>query len=230
MKRFTSVLLPHLKEPGDEREVRKMGLDLLETVNAAARPVWGDEAGGNVSTFEDTGFYVAKGSAVFWDDIMFSPTSFKGGVTDPPTFAAITGTIYGWRFDAATGQAIHGSFEVPHSYKQYTDLEFHIHWCPTTTNTGNIVWGIEYTVADIGVVLSAARTVSIVPLAAPGVVNKHILTDIVSIPGTRIGAVVSYRLFRQNGGTDTFTGNAFLLSVGVHYQSDTLGSRQEFSK
>lgn len=229
MKQFSSVLLPRLKEDRDTTEVRKSLLDVLRTINTAAIPKWGDEAQGNYSEFEDNGFYVANGSAVFWNDLMFNPTGLRVGAT-APTFAALTGGIYAYRFDASKGESIHGTFEVAHDYKQYTPMEFHIHWSPTTTNTGNIVWGIEYSVADIGVVLTPATTVSISPLAAPGVVDKHVLTDITTIPGTRIGAVVAYRLFRQNGGTDTFTGNAFLLSVGVHYQSDTLGSRQELAK
>lgn len=42
--------------------------------------------------------------------------------------------------------------------------------------------------------------------------------------GRKIGDVIAFELSRPTG--DGFTGNAFLHSIGVHYQIDTLGSRQ----
>jgi len=42
---------------------------------------------------------------------------------------------------------------------------------------------------------------------------------------------VTFRLYRDSANVaDTFTGEAFLLSVGVHYTSDTCGSIQMITK
>jgi hypothetical protein len=47
-----------------------------------------------------------------------------------------------------------------------------------------------------------------------------------SIAGTgrKIGDIIAFELSRPS--TDSFTGDAFLHSIGIHYQSDTIGSRQ----
>lgn len=168
---------------------------------------------------------------VLYNDLIMPASNLRPGNT-PPVWAASIGGIYGYRFDAGVADELHGSAEIQHDYKEGTDLSFHVHWTPTTTNTGDIVWGVEYSIANVGDAFPAPTTVTSVPVAASGVVGKHAITNIVNIPGTglKIGAVVRYRLFRQAGGTDTFTGNAFLESVGIHYQCDTVGSLSIASK
>jgi hypothetical protein len=185
----------------------------------------------NYSEFEADGTLKFNGDATVWKDLITSASNLRSGGS-PPTFAQFLNGVYGYRFDAGTADELHGSFELQHDYKEGTDLDFHVHWSPTTTNNGNVVWGVEYTVQNIAGVFPATTTVTMTPTAAGGVANAHKLHDIAIITGTglKIGAVIVYRVFRQNGGTDTFTGNAFLHSVGIHYQCDTVGSRQELVK
>lgn len=187
---------------------------------------FGDIAGGDYSEFEADGTYVAAGAATTWKDLILSASNLRPG-NSAPTFGAFLGGIYTYRFDAGSAHEVHGAVELQHDYKEGTDLVFHVHWSPSTTNTGNIVWGIEYTVQNPGAVFGATDTQSMTPTPAPGAVAHHALNNVYTISGTglKIGAIVSFRLFRQNGGTDTFTGNAFLHSVGIHYECDTLGSR-----
>jgi hypothetical protein len=183
------------------------------------------------SEFETDGTLKFNGDAEVWDDIIISASNLRPGNT-PPVYAAFQGGIFGARFDAGVADEVYGSFEIPHDYKEGGDLYFHVHWSPTTTNTGNIVWGIEYTVGNMGAVFSTNDTKTGTPTAAPGTVGKHEIKNIYIIPGEsiKIGAIIAFRLFRQNGGTDTFTGNAFLHSVGIHYQIDTIGSREITTK
>lgn len=195
-------------------------------------PKFGDVTGGNYSEFESDGTLKFNGDATVWNDIIIPGAGLRQGGS-APAFAVFIGGIFEYRFDAGQANEVHGSFEIQHDYKEGTALDFHVHWSPSTTNAGNIVWGVEYVVSNIGSAFAAtAETVSMTPAAAPGVLRRHVLSDVAQVPGTglKIGAIVAFRLFRQNGGTDTFTGNAFLHSVGVHYQSDTTGSRQELVK
>lgn len=191
----------------------------------------GDIAGGNTTEIEADGTLKFNGDARVWKDLIMPAGNLRPGAT-PPAFAAFLGGIYAPRFDAGTRDEVHGSVELQHDYKEGADLLFHVHWSPTTTNTGNIVWGVEYTVANLGTTFPAALVVPGTPVAASGVVNRHQLNNVITIPGAglKIGAVVVFRLYRQNGGTDTFTGNAFLHSIGIHYECDTTGSRDTTAK
>ena len=187
---------------------------------------FGDVTGGDFTEFEADGTMKANGAATTWKDLIIPGLALRGGGS-APTFAAFQGGIYALRFDAGSANEAHGSVELQHDYKEGTDLILHVHWAPSTTNGGNIVWGAEYSVAPAGTTYPATTTQAGTPTAAPGVAKRHAMYDIVTISGTglKIGAVLIFRIYRQNGGTDTFTGNAFLLSAGVHYEADTLGSR-----
>lgn len=196
----------------------------LPTVISTPRK-FGD--GTNQTAFEADGTMVAEGTATVWNDIFIDGLSVTGGATDPPIFAAFIGTVYANRFDNGATMSSHGSFELQHDYKEGTDLAFHIHWSPTTTNVGDVVWGIEYTIVNRNGVFPATTTVT-AALAAGGVANAHNSQNIAVLSGAgiTIGAVMRFRIFRSGAAaTDTFTGEAFLHRIGIHYECDTLGSR-----
>lgn len=188
--------------------------------------------GTNYSDFESDGTLHFTGTATVWEDANVSALAARVGGT-APTFAAAINGIYGLRFDdGATAPEIHGSIEIPHSYKEGTDLVFHIHWSPTTTNTGNCRWGIEYSCANAGSAFPTSTTAYAVQ-AGSGTVNQNQLLDIVTISGTgrKISDIIAFRLFRDApNAADTFTGNAFLWQIGIHFEKDTVGSRQITTK
>lgn len=197
--------------------------------------VWYDGTNGNINTSDvaasDLNITTGANKTIelqnpVWNDIITSPLNLRPGIT-PPTFAVFMNGIYGMRFGAGTGDELHGTIEIPHDYKEGTDLIPHVHWSPTTTNTGNIVWGLEYTFATDGAVFPGSTIITTVPEAASGTVNNLEKVDFPTISGAtmKIGDIVAFRIYRQNGGTDTFTGDAFLHSFGFHYQTDTIGSR-----
>lgn len=230
---------PMLIDQTDREETRKAFNELARQLNEqhekdrknflAAAASFGIDP--NITTFDGMGFMQSFGKARQYKDLIIPAANLRPGAT-PPTYAAFLGGIYEPRFDAGTSNMVYGSFEIQHDYYEGSDMYFHVHWTPTTTNTGNIVWGVEWTIASNGVVFPGPTTSLGTPTAAPGVVSQHTIQNLFTIPGLglKIGAVVAFRLFRQNGGTDTFTGNAFLHSVGVHYAADTLGSREIFTK
>lgn len=185
----------------------------------------------NYSEFEADGTLKFNGDATVWNDIIITVSNLRPGQT-PPVFAAFMGGIYGFRFDAGVTDEVHGAFEIPHDYKEGSNLIVHCHYSPTTINTGNIVFGFEYSYGTNGQVFTNTLTVTNPPIAALGVVNLVSRTDIVTLTGMgfKVGDIIAFRFFRQNGGTDTFTGNVFVHSIGVHYESDTMGSRQITTK
>lgn len=187
---------------------------------------FGDVGGGDYSEFEADGTLKFNGAATVWKDLIIAAANLRPGAS-PPSFAVFSGGVYAFRFDDAQTNELHGAVELQHDYKEGTDLYFHIHWSPSTTNTGNCRWGLEYTVVNPAGTFPATDT-QYVAVAGSGTVNAHQLNNIYQITGTglKIGAVLVFRIFRDGtNGADTFTGNAFVHSIGVHYECDTLGSR-----
>ncbi len=182
--------------------------------------------GDNYANFASNGHLTLHGTATVYNDLFVDGLNLRAGATDPPTFAVFSGGVWGSRFDNGAAYSAHGTIEMQHDYKDGSNLEFHVHWSPTTTNTGNIRWGLEYTVANVNSTFGATTTVYAVQAGA-GVVNRHQILNIVTISGTGLtaGAVIMFRIFRDGANAaDTFTGNAFLLRCAVHYECDKIGS------
>ncbi len=163
-----------------------------------------------------------------WKDLILPVTSVgPGGTTPSPT--TLIGNIQCYGFQ--TGDLIQGSFEIQHDYIEGTDLNVHIHWAPTTTNVGVIVFDFEYSVANVGSVYPASIVIS-QTFTPPGVALQHTISAFTTtIPGAgrKIGDVVSFRFLRNATG-NAFTGLALVTSIGVHYQCDCLGSNQIATK
>jgi len=161
-----------------------------------------------------------------YEDIIISAYNLRPGST-PPIYQAFVGSIFGVAFVDGQEDIVYGSFEIPHSYKENTELEVHLHWSPSTANTGECVFNMVYTIADMGGTFSAEQPITFAQNGS-GIINKHqYITGSVKINGGSIGQIVCFALRRNAGvGGDSFVGNAFLHNVGVHYQQDTLGSRK----
>jgi len=164
-----------------------------------------------------------------YDDIIINAMNLRGGGT-PPAYEAFISSIYGVAFKDNATDLVYGSFELPHTYKEGTDLEVHLHWSPSSTNTGDCVFIMKYAYALMGGAFTEELEKTFTQAGSgTALLNQYVSADSL-IDGTtlKIGAIFLFALSRPTG--DAFTGDAFLHQVGVHYEIDTMGSRQISSK
>jgi hypothetical protein len=165
-----------------------------------------------------------------YNDITINAVSLRPGAS-PPSFVEFVTGIYQIAFVNGNTDIVYGSFEIPHGYKEGTDLEVHIHWSPSSTDTGNCVFNFDYTIANMGTGVFGAAAQKTLTAAGSGVALQHqYATGNTAIDGDdiKIGDVIVFALSRPAG--DAFTGDAFLHSIGLHYECDTLGSRAPSQK
>ncbi|MEI6850337.1 MAG: hypothetical protein WCK26_00025 [Candidatus Saccharibacteria bacterium] len=199
----------------------------LQTFNGAK---FGSD-GVNFSQFETDGTLVFDGNATVWDDLRFPATAIN------PAGAAIAMTFdpdqIGF-ISAATGtQSIAIIGQMPHSWKVGSDIYPHIHWNPTTTNTGSVLWRMEYKWTNINDTEPAGFTTVDVLDPGDGIALKHQLIGFGAISGAgkTLSSGLTIRISRIGGDvTDTYTGNSLLKEFDIHYEIDTLGSRTESAK
>lgn len=178
-------------------------------------------------------FYICAGFPI-WRDLFTSVANLKAGATAPDfgTYQA-SGGLQTYLFDGSTRtEEVHGSFELQHDYEEGTDIDFHVHWEPTTAAAGNVRWSIEYVWKNTGDGATVPTTIHSVN-AAGGTAWVTKKNDIGTITGTgkSIGSVFVFRLFRESTHVDdTYAADAALIQVGIHYKVDTAGSRQETVK
>jgi hypothetical protein len=131
-------------------------------------------------------------------------------------------------YSFAEDEGVHGSIEIPHDYKEGTNLVFHVHWqgIAAPSGTDNVQWRLIYTIARDGTTLDAAVPVDSVDTSfATRYEFKR--TDIATIVGTnvKIGDQLLFSLLRVTATGDAYAGDVLLATAGIHYQVDTLGSR-----
>ena len=202
----------------------------LPTVISTPRS-FGD--GTNQTTFEADGSMKFEGAATVWNDINLSIGSLRAGASAPGTWTIPgTGIILSTFGGADPQQDAYGSLEILHDYKEGSDIVPHIHWSPTTTGAGDVVWQLEYSWVNGGGTVTSSTTI-IVTVAANGVVAKEQRSSFPTISGTgkTIGSRFLFHLFRNSAHiSDTYGSDAAALDFGIHYERDTTGSRQITTK
>lgn len=199
-----------------------------DTVYAPAL-VTGD--GTNQVSISDSGHLTLEGTATVWDDLRIAATATSKGAARAPGFAQLlddgdssTG-VYAYQFDKATEEELHFAVQFPHTWKTGSTVYPHVHWCPVDTDTGNVIWGLEYTWASITGTLGNTTIITVTD-AADGTAFKHQLADFDGIAGTgkTASSMMLCRVFRQAADeSDTYDNDAALLEIDFHYEIDKLG-------
>jgi hypothetical protein len=164
-----------------------------------------------------------------------SALKFSGVGTDPEIITYKTSLILKC-FDSA--EILHFATQVPHNYKEGSDMSVHVHWTPHsrgTAESGNsVAWKVECVVAKIDGTFGSTATADCTDIC-DGINDAHQISPGVSVSGTGVGisSMIIGRVYRDAG--DTWTTNTAgsrpaLLEVDFHYEIDSLGSVQERSK
>jgi hypothetical protein len=192
---------------------------------------------------ESDGTVRMDNDATVWDDLRI-PFNFGTSNTLATTWEAFVGVTYLDVFKPSGDDALYFSVQMPHSWKEGTNIFPHIHWTPMSTGTaGNngVFWELEYVWANNGETFPVSTTVISGTSTAPAlsgdlVAKRHYITPLgpaegMDATGKTISSIIICRISRRgNNASDTYNGNAGAMEFDFHYQLDTYGSRQEYIK
>ena len=139
----------------------------------------------------------------------------------------------------AKGDSVYITFHPNHDVIPGELFYPHIHWSTnSTTATGTVVWGIEYSIAE-GHDTDAFPASSTIYLTYTFTENKqyqHFISeasDAQAIVMPDVDSLIMMRIFRYNDASDTFAGNVFGLTADIHYRAGqmfTKGKRPNFNE
>ena len=184
--------------------------------------------------------YLSGDSTLYVQDIRLLDTSYEdlripglalstGPASSPPDLINVIGGVYAYGFDSSADEEVFFTVQLPHSWKEGTDIEPHVHWMTQNTDTGNVCWKLEYTWANIGDTFGATATVSGLTDAS-GTDNDHMYTDLETISGAgkTFSSMLICRLYRDVS-DDDYNTDAALLEIDFHYQVWRFGTRNELT-
>lgn len=166
-----------------------------------------------------------------WREIT-SEIDARGSGANDPTFTVYTGTnFYAHQFSETTMQQVYVTYHVPHDYVPGTDIYLHVHWsnAAATPNTGNVIWGFEYSYAKghNQAAFPASTTVTVTQ-ACPATRYQHNIaeTTAITISELEVDGLIMVRVYRDAAdGGDTCTDAVFLHTSDIHYQSTNMATK-----
>lgn len=221
----------HVADKDDPHETTEyIEANGFESLNVGVDP--------NYMEITNTGHVILHGSATTFDDLRVSPLTAKLRGTSDPSFeqfkdnGATSVGVFCFHFSKTIVEEIFFTVQLPHGYKEGSDIYPHVHWSPIDTDTGSVVWRLEYVWQNFGGTFGDTSNISVVD-PAEGVAYKHQIAGLPVIDGTggTISSVLVCRLYRNGAAVkDTYDNKAALLEFDFHYEADTDGSNQEYVK
>jgi len=173
------------------------------------------------------------GPDVRWDDLRFPASGLNPpGPLSGPSVDEETGLLV---FEDAKTELTAGVAQLPHAWAEGTELRPHVHWIQPAA--GNVLWQLEYRLTQaIGgafptewTTISNASAVGTYP--GSGTYINITAFPPIDMTGYNISAMVVFRLARVGAdASDTLAADISLLEFDIHYQVDSDGSAQEFTK
>lgn len=174
-----------------------------------------------------------------WDDMQVGPGATQAAGAKIPSYSqfqtdgAGSAGVYAYIFPPATERELFFSVQLPHSWIEQTEIEPHVHWSPNGTGAGNTVWGLEYTMANVGEPFPTTTTIEAIS-AAPEVDKRHTIAGFepdIDMTGKLISVQIVGRIYRISGDVrDTFSPGAWFHELDFHIRHDGIGSNNVFSK
>jgi len=127
-------------------------------------------------------------------------------------------------FAAAADDFAQFSIGFPKSWNEGV-IKFQVFWTPSTTNTGNCIWGLQgVSVADGATIDVAFGTAVTVTDAGIGTVEDQQVSPLsgeVTLTNAAVDTQTYFQIFRDaNAGGDTFTGVSRLLGIKLFFTTD----------
>ena len=167
------------------------------------------------------------------DDLRVPLENTKADGSKQPTFTRLRrdvgGTsqgVFAWSFSDASEEELYFSCQIPHTWKLESTVYPHIHWCPSDNGSGNVKWGLEYSLCRIGDVFPVTNTIEVEVAVGPNEQYTHILTNFPTIDMTGIDTDSSTfvcRLYRTPPSGGEYAQPVFGIEFDFHIQNDDVG-------
>jgi len=214
---------------------------LIQQLNKAwANPVFTSMQAGNSSDYvslDSEGVHL-NGNATVWDDRDYP---LGGQRISAPASKVVesTNNLIAYTTNCPLTDYVWMNIQMSHSKKLFSPVYPHLHWSQDSTKRPN--WLVEYRWIYGGITIPSTWSYSTIsapvyPLTA-GIAQ---ITDFVPITPSSdegLSAILQVKLKRDSSNTsakfastDPYGASAFAQSFDIHYERDSMGSRQAYVK
>lgn len=169
-----------------------------------------------------------------WEDLRVPVNAVRVSGSKPPTWSdgdAMSLLKFSDQALEGNEEKIYFTVQLPHSYKEGTDIYPHVHWMPPDATDADVAWKLTYNWSNIGDTFSTTAQTSTIIANTGAKAWKHSMASFpkLSGKGKKISSMITCMLQRNSSNaSDTYTStDAYFMEIDFHYQVDSNGSRQE---
>ena len=179
-----------------------------------------------------------EGTARPWRDELVDVLSLKvlgTGISENAAEATIDITTA-----ADTSDYLYGNVQLNHDKDLAASIYPHIHWFQAEDNTPNFLLQYRWQINGGAKTTSWTNLVctSLVHTYVSGTIHQIAYSSAISVPvGTTLSDIVQFRIIRDNdndstefGDTDPYTATVSIMHFDIHFQINSLGSDDEYTK
>jgi hypothetical protein len=196
-------------------------------INSTASSVFGSSP--NYAMFGADGTLTLHGTATVFEDLNFDPSSSGGPAVTLPDYVTINHVIHR-EFTSANNQLCGDGEELPHHYKLGSTIYPHVHIflkSGESAGTTGVTFTIDWELRQAAAVTSGTVTLSATSAQLTAEPEKLDVYDLTGFAGSaELGGQLTLRLSRTAGNA----GDVVVITYGVHYEIDSLGSSLVASK
>ena len=167
-----------------------------------------------------------------WDDLRFPVGAVKLGAANPPDEQLYKGGLV-LSYPSNANRIAYVTAQLPHTWKEGTDLAVHIHWAIPTSGAGggaeNVKFDLTHSWANLGVAFPGETTLTFTRDVQDDVADIHLLNDwaVISGTGKTFSSMLILSIERDVAVANDYTDKAYLVEVDIHYKRNRLGSYSE---
>lgn len=170
-----------------------------------------------------------------WDDLRVPLSTVRVGPVGPPDFSIfLTGTgstkgVRAYMFDAGSEEQVFFDVQMPHPYKQGTNVIPHAHISPMTTGSGVVRLGLEFSLSPVNGTFSNPVIYYTTVAITGNEIRKHKIANFADIDltayTTNPSIMIKCRFFRDAASTkDTYGADIAVHEFDFHYLKDRFGT------
>lgn len=133
-----------------------------------------------------------------------------------------------------TEELLSNTFEVPHDYTTGGLIEVHVHWRPSTTDTGTVSWHFDWNHSPVNSMPATQSGLSCSYYISSDKQYWHLITSFGFLPSTNtytLGDLICFSIRRTpTNADDTYEADVILEQVALHVPVNMFGSRNIYSK
>ena len=151
------------------------------------------------------------------DDLVCTITPRTTGANLAPLVEINSTGVYGYEFVSSSLKEVSFMVQLNHQWKAGSNVVPHLHWCPSTANTSNVRFSLDYWIASRDTTIPSITTLT--ANVTPNGAFKHQYTPFGNVvtTGNTISCIFGGRLYRDPSASgDDFTGDAIILGVDLH--------------